>query len=228
MPKRKSEDYKISAVKYYLDYDTTYAETCRIFRCSERSLKRWIDKYENEQSIRIHKRKPISYKITKQQVEYSIKVLKNNEQITMKELAKEIKKKYSSFDITPQHLGKVIRDNNITRKRTRHLHFPKTKYGKPIDKQQELNKFYGGVDKYPLNKIICLDETSIKPSMILEYSRCNLGKKCVIKTDDNIVFQKFTLLVAISNSKCVGHKLYQKGGMIKLYNLLLKIITYFK
>ena len=215
MPKRKSEDYKISTVEYYLDYDTSYAETCRIFKCYERSLKRWIDKYEKEQSIKICKRKPISYKITKQQVEYAIKVLKENEQITMEELVKEVKKKYPTFDITPQHLGKVIRDNNITRKRTRHQHFPKTKYGKPIDRQLELNKFYSEVDKYPLNKIICLDETSIKPSMILEYSRCRLGKRCVIKTDDNIVFQKFTLLVAISNSKCIGYKLYQKGGMTK-------------
>jgi transposase InsO family protein len=51
--------------------------------------------------------------------------------------------------------------------------------------------------------------------MILEYSRCRLGKRCIIKTDDNIKFQKFTLLVAISNSKCIGYKLYQKGGMTK-------------
>jgi hypothetical protein len=78
--------------------------------------------------------------------------LKENEQITMEELVKEVKKKYPIFDITPQHLGKVIRDNNITRKRTRHQHFSKTKYGKPIDRQQELNKFYSEVDKYPLNK----------------------------------------------------------------------------
>ena len=27
---------------------------------------------------------------------------------------------YKDFDITPQHLKQVIRDNNITRKRTRH------------------------------------------------------------------------------------------------------------
>lgn len=213
--KYKSEDYKITAVKYYLKYDVSMNEVCEIFNCKKTSLHRWIDRYEKEQSIKICKRKPISYKITKQQVEYAIKTLKENEQITMEELVKEVKKKYPTFDITPQHLGKVIRDNNITRKRTRHQHFPKSKYGKPIDRQQELNKFYSEVDKYPLNKIICLDETSIKPSMILEYSRCRLGKRCIIKTDDNIVFQKFTLLVAISNSKCVGYKLYQKGGMTK-------------
>ena len=35
----------------------------------------------------------------------------------MEELYKIIKKKYKDFDITSQHLGQVIRDNNITRKR---------------------------------------------------------------------------------------------------------------
>jgi hypothetical protein len=51
--------------------------------------------------------------------------------------------------------------------------------------------------------------------MMLEYSRCDLGKRCVIKTNDNYVFRKFSLLVAINNSKCVGHTLYEKGGMTK-------------
>lgn len=36
----------------------------------------------------------------------------------MNELVIDIKKKYPSFDITPQHLGQVIRDNNKTRKRS--------------------------------------------------------------------------------------------------------------
>ena len=51
--------------------------------------------------------------------------------------------------------------------------------------------------------------------MILEYSRCQLDQKCVVKTDDNYVFRKFTLLVAINNSGCIGSKLYQQGGMTK-------------
>ena len=51
--------------------------------------------------------------------------------------------------------------------------------------------------------------------MIKEYSRCEIGQRCVVKTDDNIVFQKFTLVVAMSNSKCIGYKLYEKGGMTK-------------
>ena len=46
------------------------------------------------------------------------KKLKENEQITMKELYKIVKKKYKDFDITYQHFGQVIRDNNIIKKRT--------------------------------------------------------------------------------------------------------------
>ena len=34
---------------------------------------------------------------------------------------------------------------------------------------------------------------------MLEYSKCKLGKRCVLKTDDNNVFKKITLLVAINN-----------------------------
>jgi len=147
--------------------------------------------------------------------DYALKLLKENEQITMFELCKLIKKKYKDFDITPQHLGQVIRYNNKTHKRTRHEHYPEIRYGKPTDKKKELEAFYKDVSKYSLNKIICLDETSIQSAMMLEYSRCDLGKRCVIKTNDNYVFRKFSLLVAINNSKCVGHTLYEKGGMTK-------------
>ena len=65
-------------------------------------------------------RKPESYKITKKQVNYALKKQKENEQITMEELVKIVKKKYNDLDITSQHLGQILRDINITRKRTRH------------------------------------------------------------------------------------------------------------
>jgi hypothetical protein len=179
------------------------------------SLKRWIKRYNENKKINRHNRTNISYKITKEQLIYAMKLLKNNEQITMIELKKLIMLKYPEFNITPQHLGIVLRDNNITRKRTKHQHFPKTRYGIETNKNNELRTFYNEINKYPLDKIICLDETSIKPAMILEYSKCKLGKRCILKTDYNNVFKKFTLLVAINNSKCIGYKLYEKGGMNK-------------
>ena len=120
MSKHKSEDYKITAVKYYLENYTNYTKTFEIFKCSERSLKRWIERYEELEEIKRLNRKPMSYKITKEQVKYAIQKLKENEQITMEELHKIVKNKYKDFDITPQHLGQVIRDHNITKKRTRH------------------------------------------------------------------------------------------------------------
>lgn len=47
------------------------------------------------------------------------------------------------------------------------------------------------------------------------YSKCSLGKRCIIKTDYNYVFIKFTLLCAINNKKCTDALLYKEGGMTK-------------
>ena len=53
----KHEDLKLTAVRYYLYNDTTtYDETCRIFNCFERSLKRWIDRFQDEVEIKRHNR----------------------------------------------------------------------------------------------------------------------------------------------------------------------------
>lgn len=215
MPKHHSEDFKLSAVNHYLTKSHNFTKTCKEFGCSRISLKRWVTRFNKDGSVKRYNRKPVSYKITKSQIEYALKLLKENQQITMFALAKLVKEKYKNFNITPQHLGVVIRDNNKTRKRTRHKHFPATKYKKPIDKKKELEKFYKEVSKYPINKIISLDETSIQSMMVKEYSRCSIGRRCVVKTDDNYVFRKFTLLVAINNSKYVGYKFYQKGGTTK-------------
>jgi transposase len=206
----------MSAVKYYINNNVSLDDVCKIFTCPKQSLYRWVKKYQNFEELTRFNRKPISYKITKNHIKYAIKKLKENEQITMEELHKIIFKKYKDFNITPQHLGKVIRDNNITRKRTRHKHYPRERFGKLTNIKQELKSFYKTISKYSLNKIICLDETSIQPAMIPSYSKCDLGKRCIIKTDDNYVFRKFTLLCAITNSKCIGSTLYKEGGMKKI------------
>ena len=47
---------------------------------------------------------------------------------------------------------------------------------------KELNKkIYKEVDKYDLSKIVCLDEISVSVQMKPNYSRCELGKRCVQK-----------------------------------------------
>ncbi len=150
MSKHRSEDYKISASdlkvqKYYLNNDVSLDDVCEIFDCPKQSLYRWVKRYNELEEIKRLNRKPKSYKITKEQVKYAIQKLKENEQITMEELHKIIKKKYKDFDITSQHLGQVIRDNNITRKRTRHEHYPNERYGKPKDIKKELKAFYNEI-----------------------------------------------------------------------------------
>ena len=222
--KHKGSDYKISAVKYHLSHKSilnkshkaSLNKTCKIFNCKKSTLRRWILRYKNEdKNITRKNRKSISYKIRNEQVKTALEKLNTNEQLTMTELLVDLKNQYKDLDITPQHLGSVVRENNRTRKRTRHEHFPKLRYKKPIYKQSELDNFYNEVRKYPLDKIISLDETSIGSHLKPTYSRCYLGKRCVIKTDNNFVFRSFTLLVAINNKKCVGKELYEKGGTTK-------------
>lgn len=211
--KHKHEDLKLSAVRFYLNTRKPFKEIGRIFGVDRRSLKRWIDRYEEENEIKRHNRPPVSYKVRRPHIQFALNELRRNEQITMFELDKKIRERFNDYDCVPQHLGRVIRDHNKTRKRTRLEHFPATRYGQPVDKQAEFDRFYNKIDEYDLNKIICMDETSIPLGLAPDYSRCNLGKRCVLKTDDNAVFKKYTLLSAISSTGLVGYTLYEQGGM---------------
>jgi len=213
--KQKTEDYKLSAVRYYTNNDDGYDKTCKIFDCKKSSLKRWIHQYKTRKSLIRKSKKAISYKIKKDEVKTALNILDKNEQLTMNELSMLVKEKHKDFDISPQHLGRIMRNHNRTRKRTRHKHFPSERRNIPTDKEQELEDFYRKVKEYPINNIISLDETNVGALLMPSYSRCFIGKRCTIKTNKNFVFQKFTLLVAISNSKRIGYELYEKGGTTK-------------
>ena len=63
MPSHKSNDYKLTAVQYYLVEDKTQEEVCKIFKCTPRSLMRWVERYKNERNVNIHYRKPVAYKV---------------------------------------------------------------------------------------------------------------------------------------------------------------------
>jgi len=57
-----------------------------------KNLHKKMDKYKTSKNLTRKNRKPISYKITKPQVNTALELLKQNEQLTMNELA---------IDITP-------------------------------------------------------------------------------------------------------------------------------
>jgi transposase len=214
MTTHKSEDYKVSAVNYYLNEDTTQEQVCKIFKCSVRSLMRCVDRFQEEEEIKRHNRKPIAYKIQKDQVKFILAELKKNKTITMDDLLVKLKEKYP-------------RDNNITLKITRIRHEPTKRFGKEIDINAKIKDFYKKVKKYNLDDIICIDETSIKSLQKRHHCYSDIGKRCVIKTESQEVFKKYTGIFAISTKGVLGWELYEKSGINtdRLVEFLEKYIT---
>lgn len=212
MKKQYSSDLKVKAVKYYLKIKN-YKKTCKIFECSIRSLKRWVEKYNKTGDVTRKKRNELSYKITKEHIKFIKDNVKKDPDIFMENLRKKLIKKYPDLSISRQYLSVLLRDNNITRKRATIRHFPKTLRGKPRDEKAELKVFFDKINKYKLDDLISIDETSLSSSLKFNYCRERLGKRCILKTDDNIVFRKYSLLVAISNKQCMKYKLYEKGSV---------------
>ena len=75
MNKYKSDDYKLSAVKYYLNNNDSLDKLCSIFDCKKSTLKGWVDIYKTTKNITRKNRKPISYKINKDQVKTAVNMI---------------------------------------------------------------------------------------------------------------------------------------------------------
>ena len=63
---RNSTDYKLTAVQYYLVEDISQDEVCKIFKCSRRSLMRWVNRYEKDGNVNIHYIENVISKIPKE------------------------------------------------------------------------------------------------------------------------------------------------------------------
>jgi transposase len=185
--KHKSEDYKISAVEYYLVEDKSQEEVCKIFKCSPRSLMRWVEKYNTDGEIKRYNKKPIAYKITKDQVKYALKELDKNKTITMDELLSKIKSKYPLFDLSSRQLSRVVKDNNITLKITRIRHEPNKRFGKDIDinskiktQSQEVFKKYTGIFAISTNGVLgweLYEKSGINTDRLYEFLETHITNK---------------------------------------------------
>ena len=213
MPTHKSNDYKLTAVQYYLVEDKTQEEVCKIFKCSPRSLMRWVERYKKDGNVDIHHRKPVAYKVKKEYVKFLVDEINKNKTITLQELHQKLKDKYKNVDISTMQLFRVVRDNNITLKLTRIRHEPTKRFGKDIDINSKIKEFYEEVKKYKIEDIICIDETSIKSLQKRNHCYSNKGKRCVIKTQSQEVFKKYTGVFAISVNGVIHWDLYEKGGI---------------
>ena len=121
--KHKSDDYKLSAVEYYLVGDKSQIEVCEIFKCSPRSLMRWVEIYEKECEIKRENRKPVAYKVHKEHVKFLLDEINKNKTITMTELKHKLKDKFK-IELSRFHINRIVNDNNITSKITRIRHEP--------------------------------------------------------------------------------------------------------
>jgi len=142
---RKSADYKETAVQYYLVEDRTQEDVCKIFKCTPRSLMRWVERYKKEGNVNIHHRKPVAYKVKNEHVKLLLDEIKQNKTITLQELLHKLKEKYKDIDLTTTQIFRVIRDNNITLKMTRIRHEPIKRFGKDIDINSKIKEFYEAV-----------------------------------------------------------------------------------
>lgn len=213
MPQHKSNDYKLSAVKYFLTNDASQLKVCRIFECSPRSLMRWVNKYEKHKNIKRDEKVPIAYKVKQIHVKFILNELNKNKTITTNDLLINLQKKFPNLSLSQVHVSRIIKDNNISLKNTKLRHVPITRFGKSIDVNQMLKTFYEKVNKYSLNDIICIDETSINALQVRKQCYSKVGRKCVIQTDSQEVFKKYTAIFAISTHGVIGFELYEKGGI---------------
>jgi transposase-like protein/transposase len=212
MGKHHTEDYKLSAVRHSLKSDNQ-VQTCEIFDCKRSSLQRWIYKYQTEGTLSKGKTRRKARKVKREHIIFIRSELKKKPQIYLQDLLDILKGKYPDLQITPQHLGRIVRDNDITRKRLRKIHQPGTYRGKERNHAQEVKEYVETMKKQNIHKIIALDETGIYAALHPTYARCDIGKRCYMKTTDQRVFKKYSLLVAITSKGIVGWDLYEKGAV---------------
>ena len=104
----------------------------------------------------------------------------------------------------------IIKDNNISLKLTHIRHEPNKRFGKDININEKLKEFYKEIKKHNIKDIICIDETSINALQKRHHCYNDVGKRCVITTQSQEVFKKYTAIFAIGYKGVLGWTLYEK------------------
>lgn len=201
-----SIDYKLTAVKYYLD-NQSYRKTCDIFKCSKSSLNRWVEKYNKTNNLeRKQSKKKIIF--NGEQKKFIKQHIKEHPNVTLKLLAKETNKKFkTTFNYVDIH-RLLTKELNITYKKLRHRYFPPTG-----NEKEELKEFYKILVKHSKDKIISIDETAIYVNMVREHGRNDKGRRAYYNTG-LYPYKKYNCLCAIKYGKVVGIKIYEETGGI--------------
>ena len=207
-----STDYKKSAIDYYKKV-RNYVLVCKVFGCSRSSLIRWVnqDKFNNN----FFNKKKVrygGYKIKKIHIDYINKCLLENKTITIKQLREYLMLRFS-LNISHSHLSRVVKKIGFSLKKVKLEHKPKTRYGKIININNLLQEFYIIINKFELKDIICIDETSFNAFLIRKYGYSKKGTRCIIQTNNQNVFKKYTGIFAMTINGILSYTIYAKGGM---------------
>jgi len=166
MVEQHSEDYKLTAVKYYLIHNKTMREVCnKIFNCKIQSLSRWKIKYNKYDNIKRKIREHINIKITPEIIDFIKQYVKIYPTTTLWEFSKLINDKYK-IKLSDHTIYNILQSNKITRKKLRSKYYPEKKDGQ---EKEDLEVFYNKLKKFSYDKTICLDETSIYLNMKPSY-----------------------------------------------------------
>lgn len=205
-----SEDYKLSAVKYYLDHNEDMRDTCKIFRCKFQSLGRWINQYNKFGTLKRKTRKHTTIKVSPEMEVFVKQYVKKHPTSTLWDSAKQVSDTFG-INISDSTIHDILTRHRITRKRLRSKYYPEKRIGQEKD---DLTTFYNTLSEYDYKKTICLDETSIYLNMNPSYGRSRSGTRVVKKTTI-YPYKRFNMLCAISAGKVIGWELYKdlQGGV---------------
>ena len=222
--KQHSDDYKISAVKYYLDHQNDMRTTCKIFNCKYQSLARWVKTYETKGKLDRKTRINHNLKITPEIEKFIKEYVRKYPTTTLWEYSKLVNDRFG-VHLTDRSIYTILHKHKITRKRLRSKYYPEKKEGQ---EKEDLEAFYKKLKKFSYDKTICLDETSIYLNMKPSYGRSKSGSRVIDKTY-KYPYKRYNLLFAITANKIVDYVLYKdiKGGLkttniIDFYNNSIK------
>ena len=121
--KHHTEDYKETAVKYYLDNNEDMRDTCEIFNCKFQSLARWIERYKQQGNINRKTRKNHNLKITPEIEKFVKEHVRKYNTTTLWELSKLVNEKFNVY-LTYIIIYIILHKYKLTRKGFRSKYYP--------------------------------------------------------------------------------------------------------
>jgi transposase len=203
-----SNDLREAILKYYNKTKLSMRKLETIFNVSKSTINRWI----NNINVQIHKKSTATRFIRNTKILKSnlCKFLKRslilNPYQTLLELRTKIKNKFRII-LSETTISKYLSSINYSKKKILRRYFSKN--------VNELikNNFKKQVRKIGIEKLISVDETSINRNTYMNYGWCVKGKQSFHKVNRNKMFNKFNILVAISENGVLSHEIYKNKSI---------------